>query len=159
MVLEAGETRSPMKRSRRRGKSAEKSVSNPIHLSEHHVSVTEKRRQEEGPKRIGRKRKNKGTELSRKLPQINPNTKCLLRLKRYERIKDYLLMEEEFIKNQELQKPQDESREEELKQILSTRGLPMEVGSLEEIIDDDHAIVQYHSTDYYVPILSIVDKD
>jgi 26S proteasome regulatory subunit T2 len=68
-------------------------------------------------------------------------------------------MEEEFIKNQELQKPQDESRENELKQILQTRGLPMEVGSLEEIIDDDHAIVQYHSTDFYVPILSIVDKD
>ena len=35
----------------------------------------------------------------------------------------------------------------------------MEVGSLEEIIDDDHAIIQYHSTDFYVPIMSIVDKD
>ena len=74
----------------------------------------EKRRQEEGPKRIGRKKKKTG-DLTKKIPQVNPNTKCLLRLKRFERIKDYLLMEEEFIKNQELQKPQDESRENELK--------------------------------------------
>jgi len=42
---------------------------------------------------------------------------------------------------------------------MKARGLPLDVGTLEEIIDDDHAIVSYHSTDYYVPILSIVDKD
>ncbi len=36
----------------------------------------------------------------------------------------------------------------------------MQVGSLEEIIDEEHAIVQPHvGLEYYVPILSIVDKD
>ena len=33
-----------------------------------------------------------------------------------ERIKDYLLMEEEYIKNQERMKPQDEKNEEERSQ-------------------------------------------
>lgn len=37
-----------------------------------------------------------------------------------ERIKDYLLMEEEYIKNQERMKPQDEKNEEERSQ-----GLPL----------------------------------
>jgi 26S proteasome regulatory subunit T2 len=38
--------------------------------------------------------------------------------------------------------------------------MPMPVASLEEIIDDDHAIVAPQSgLDYYVPMLSIVDRD
>jgi 26S proteasome regulatory subunit T2 len=40
------------------------------------------------------------------------------------------------------------------------RGNPMTVGTLEEIIDDDHAIVSSSSgPEYYVTILSVVDKD
>lgn len=40
------------------------------------------------------------------------------------------------------------------------RGTPIDVANLEEIIDDEHAIVAPHAgLDYYVPILSIVDKD
>lgn len=36
----------------------------------------------------------------------------------------------------------------------------MQVGTLEEIIDDEHAIVAPHmGLEYYVPMLSIVDKD
>ena len=57
------------------------------------------------------------------------------------RIKDYLLMEMEFIQNQERLKPQEERREEERAQVDELRGTPMAVGSLEEIIDDQHAIV------------------
>jgi len=40
------------------------------------------------------------------------------------------------------------------------RGTPLCVGNLEEIIDDTHAIVSPHQgVEFYVPILSIVDKD
>lgn len=40
------------------------------------------------------------------------------------------------------------------------RGSPMSVGTLEEIVDDDHAIVSSSSgPEYYVSILSFVDKD
>ena len=40
------------------------------------------------------------------------------------------------------------------------RGTPMSVGSLEEIIDDTHAIVSTSvGSEHYVSILSFVDKD
>lgn len=69
-------------------------------------------------------------------------------------------MEEEFIKNQERLKPIDESRQREMLEIDKLRGMPLKVGDLEEIIDDDHAIVAPHSgLEYYAPIFSIVDKD
>ena len=54
--------------------------------------------------------------MANKLPEVKPYTKCRLRLLKMERIKDYLLMEEEYIKNQERMKPQDEKNEEERSQ-------------------------------------------
>ncbi len=69
-------------------------------------------------------------------------------------------MEEEFIRNQERLKPQDEKKEKERMKVDELRGTPMQVGNLEEIIDDEHAIVAPHmGLEYYVPMLSIVDKD
>merc|ERR1711971_245026 len=120
----------------------------------------QKRRQEAGPQRIGRKKKKKGVEQSTKLPAITPMSKCRLRLLRQERVKDYLLMEQEFIQNHELLKPQDEKEEKERLKVDELRGTPLTVGNLEEIIDDDHGIVAPHQgLDFYAPILSIVDKD
>lgn len=46
-----------------------------------------------------------------KLPPVTPHTRCRLKLLKSERIKDYLLMEEEFIRNQERLKPQEEKNE------------------------------------------------
>ena len=40
----------------------------------------------------------KGPDAANKLPGVTPHTKCRLRLLKMERIKDYLLMEEEFIR-------------------------------------------------------------
>ena len=69
-------------------------------------------------------------------------------------------MEEEFIKNQERLKPSDENKQKERAAVDDLRGTPLQVGSLEEIIDEEHAIVSPHAgLEYYVPILSIVDKD
>merc|ERR1712168_1578110 len=77
-----------------------------------------------------------------------------------DRIKDYLLMEEEFIQNQERLKPQEEKQEEERTKVDELRGTPMAVGTLEEIIDDNHAIVSTSvGSEHYVSILSFVDKD
>ncbi len=56
---------------------------------------------------------------------MTPNAKCRLRYLRLERIKDYLMMEEEFIQNQEKLKPQDETKEKELLQIDKIRGTPL----------------------------------
>merc|ERR1719433_2079182 len=59
---------------------------------------------------------------------VTPHTKCRLRLLKQERIKDYLLMEEEFIRNQERLKPQEEKNEEERSKVDDLRGTPMSVG-------------------------------
>ena len=70
------------------------------------------------PTRVGKKRKKtKGPDTASKLPLVTPHTKCKLRLLKQERIKDYLLMEEEFIRNQERLKPQEEKNEEERSKV------------------------------------------
>jgi len=113
------------------------------------------------PTRVGKKRKRvKGPDAANKLPAVTPHTKCRLRQLKQERIKDYLLMEEEFIRNQERLKPQEEKNEEERTKVDDLRGTPMSVGNLEEIIDDNHAIVSTSvGSEHYVSILSFVDKD
>lgn len=111
------------------------------------------------PTRIGKRRK-KGPDAAHKLPQITPHTNCRLRLLKQQRVKDFLLMEEEFIQNQERLKPQEERNAEERAKVNELRGSPMSVGTLEEIIDDNHAIVSSAvGPEYYVSIMSFVDKD
>ncbi|KAJ1552634.1 ATPase of 26S proteasome regulatory subunit 4, partial [Cladochytrium tenue] len=107
------------------------------------------------PTRVGKKKK-KGPDASSKLPPVFPTTRCKLKLLKNERIKDFLLMEEEFIQNQERLKPQDEKNQEERSRVDELRGSPMTVGNLEEIIDDDHAIVSTSGsgTEHYVSIMS-----
>ncbi|KAJ3021701.1 ATPase of 26S proteasome regulatory subunit 4 [Thoreauomyces humboldtii] len=111
------------------------------------------------PTRVG-KRKRKGPDAAHKLPAVFPTTRCRLKLLKMQRINDYLLLQEEFVQNQERLKPQEEKAQEERTKVDSLRGSPMNVGSLEEIIDDDHAIVSASSgPEYYVSIMSFVDKD
>lgn len=69
-------------------------------------------------------------------------------------------MEEEFVSNQERLKPQEEKTEEDRSKVDDLRGSPMSVGNLEELIDENHAIVSSSvGPEYYVGILSFVDKD
>merc|ERR1712137_327287 len=114
------------------------------------------------PTRVGRKKK-KGKGASPqayKLPTVTPTTRCRLRLLKMERVKDYLLMEEEFIQNQEQHKPQEEKAQEERLKVDELRGTPMGVGTLDEIVDDNHAIVSSSvGPRYYVSVCSFVDKD
>lgn len=113
------------------------------------------------PPRVGKKQKKRGAAagLGTKLPNITPNAKCKLRLLKLERVKDWLLMEEEFVANQERLKPQEERNEEDRSKVDELRGSPMSVGNLEEIIDENHAIVSSSvGPEYYVSILSFVDK-
>jgi len=113
------------------------------------------------PSHFGRKkRKNKGTSGSSRLPAITPNAKCRLRLLKHERVKDYLMMEEEFIQEQNRLKPKEDKDNEERTKLDDLRGTPMDVGSLEEFIDDNHCIVSTSmGSEYYVNVLSFVNKD
>uniref|UniRef100_A0A2K5BW84 AAA+ ATPase domain-containing protein n=1 Tax=Aotus nancymaae TaxID=37293 RepID=A0A2K5BW84_AOTNA len=89
------------------------------------------------PTRVGKKKKTKGPDAASKLPLVTPHTQCRLKLLKLERIK-----------------------EEERSKVDDPRGTPMSVGTLEEIIDDNHAIVSTSvGSEHYVSILSFVDKD
>ncbi|KAL0074469.1 P-loop containing nucleoside triphosphate hydrolase protein [Phycomyces blakesleeanus] len=111
------------------------------------------------PTRVGKKKK-RGPDTIAKLPPVFPTTRCRLKMLKMERIKDYLLLEEEFVQNQEQLKPQEGRDEEERTRVDDLRGSPMGVGSLEEIIDDDHVIVSSSTgPEYYVSVMSFVDKD
>lgn len=126
--------------------------------------------------RIGRKkRKAAGPNAAAKLPQIYPTSRCKLRYLRMQRVHDHLLLEEEFVENQErLRKAKDvkegaapvtagegpDAHADERGRVDDMRGSPMGVGTLEEMIDDDHAIVSSTTgPEYYVSIMSFVDKD
>jgi len=112
--------------------------------------------------RVGKKKnkKTKGPQAAYKLPVINPISKCRLRMMKLERVKDFLLIEEEYLSAQEVVKPREEKEQEEITKVDELRGTPMGVGTLEEIIDDNHAIVSSaNGPEYYVNILSFVDKD
>ncbi|KRX99678.1 26S protease regulatory subunit 4 [Trichinella pseudospiralis] len=113
------------------------------------------------PTRVGKKkRRARGPDAAVKLPHITPHARCRLKLLKAERIKDYLLLEEEFLKNIQVAKPQEERQEEERGKVDDLRGSPMAVGTLEEVIDDTHAIVSTSvGSEHYVTILSFVDKD
>eukprot|EP00984_Skeletonema_dohrnii_P028070 scaffold17889_cov70-Skeletonema_dohrnii-CCMP3373.AAC.1 len=69
-------------------------------------------------------------------------------------------MEQEFIRNHEVFKPREERDQEEREKLEELRGSPMGVGTLEELIDDNHAIVSSSmGPEYYVNILSSVNQD
>lgn len=75
-------------------------------------------KKEEKPKKnappvpgVVRRKKKRGPAAAVKIPQVFPTAKCKLRLLKLERIKDYLLMEQEFIQNQEIKRPREEQNE------------------------------------------------
>ncbi|KAH7032653.1 proteasome regulatory particle subunit Rpt2 [Microdochium trichocladiopsis] len=126
--------------------------------------------------RIGRKKKKAaGTSAAAKLPAVYPTSRCKLRLLRMQRIHDHLLLEEEYVENQERFRKQKAAKDatgpipdpeagdrnaDERGRVDDMRGSPMGVGTLEEMIDDDHAIVSSTTgPEYYVSIMSFVDKD
>ena len=110
--------------------------------------------------RAGRRRRRKGPSGLSKTPTITPSSKCKLRLLKLEKVKDFLLLEEEFIRNHEVFKPHQEHDQEEREKLEELRGSPLAVGTLEELIDDNHAIVSSSvGPEYYVNILSSVNQD
>jgi 26S proteasome regulatory subunit T2 len=69
-------------------------------------------------------------------------------------------MEQEFIQNQEVKKPREEQADSDHAKVDDLRGNPLTVGTLEEMIDDSHAIVSSSAgSEYYVNIMSFVNQD
>ncbi|CAM9887568.1 unnamed protein product, partial [Scytosiphon promiscuus] len=112
------------------------------------------------PLRTGKKKRKKGPSVAVRTPQVFPTAKCRLRLLKLERIKDFLMLEKEYIRNQEVFKPREEKDQEERQKVDDLRGSPLSVGTLEEMIDDNHAIVSSSvGPEYYVNVMSFVNQD
>mmetsp|Transcript_27544 Transcript_27544/g.39449 ORF Transcript_27544/g.39449 Transcript_27544/m.39449 type:complete len:451 (+) Transcript_27544:130-1482(+) len=121
-----------------------------------------KKRFEPRPRATGarRRKRRQGPSGIQRVPTVLPTSKCKLRMMKLERVKDFLLMEQEFIRNHEVFKPREERDQEEREKLEELRGSPMGVGTLEELIDDNHAIVSSSmGPEYYVNILSSVNQD
>ena len=99
-----------------------------------------------------------------KLPKITPHARCKLKLLRTERVKDFLTLEKEFIASMEAARATGAKREaraeQERRKVEKLRGTPLQVGTLEELVDENHAIVSSSGLpDFYVSVLSVVDRD
>ena len=138
------------------------------HQSANHGDKKNNQKKREKPQPLsrargkGRKKIRKGPDVALKLPIVTPHARCRLKLLKMERISDWLLMEDEFLKNinATLNVKQEERDDDEQSKVDDLRGTPMSVGNLEEIIDDNHAIVSTSvGSEHYVSILSFVDKD
>jgi len=71
-------------------------------------------------------------------------------------------MQDEFVKNMDIlnSDDKDDKKKEEREKVEKMRGTPMMVGTLEEIIDENHAIVSPNAgSEYYSTMMSFVDKD
>lgn len=104
----------------------------------------------------------RGLDAFNKLPTVTPRRQCLLRLLKQSRVHDYLLMEQEFIQRQNAFKPMDTQRRNERRLVQSLRGTPTALGRIHELFNDEqHAVVVVEGSkrEWYVPILSIVDKE
>merc|ERR1719330_1774670 len=118
-----------------------------------------KREKPKPPSRVGKKRK-KGAATARKLPSILPNATSKLKELRLQRVNDWLILEHEFVTNQEILSPSEDRNKEEREKLDNLMGTPIMLGTMEEIVDDGHCIVSTpHTGETYVSVLSIVDRD
>lgn len=107
-----------------------------------------------------KKRNNAKDPTKAKIPQIHPSGRCVLRKLRFERVKDFLSLEHEYVTNQRNFATGEDRQSAERKRVEDIRGSPLTVGTLEELIDEQHAIVSSSvGTEYYVGIHSFVDGD
>ncbi|XP_067129782.1 26S proteasome regulatory subunit 4-like [Centruroides vittatus] len=87
-----------------------------------------------------------------KLPRVTFNKHCRLKILKMERIKDYLVMEEEFLRNQQ---NYTNKKFEEVVIVEVFRDYPLVVGEMKEPFEGNFTIV---STPEGVPIVLLVDK-
>lgn len=91
-----------------------------------------------------------------KIPKTNLPP-CRLKYLFHKKVFDYFLLEESLLNCQE---DELDTQSDQRSLIETMRGSPLTIGTLEEFIDDNHAIVsQGIGPEYYVRIHSFVDKD
>ncbi|EJW02122.1 26S proteasome subunit P45 family protein [Edhazardia aedis USNM 41457] len=103
---------------------------------------------------LKRRRRAKECKSSTHSFQTYPTIKCLLRVHRLNRLVDYLTNEDNLLQTEVPTMKSDYQIVEEI------RGQPLQLGTLEEFVDENNAIVSTGlGPEYYVPIRSFVDKN
>ena len=106
---------------------------------------------------LRRKKRVKDSKTCSKLPAVTPSNKCKLRLLKLQKTRQFLTLEENLLGLVESNPHEKDTSKLILEQL---RGSPLAIGTLEEFIDDDHAIVSSGlGLEYYSLIMSFVDKD
>uniref|UniRef100_A0A0N4Z2M8 AAA domain-containing protein n=1 Tax=Parastrongyloides trichosuri TaxID=131310 RepID=A0A0N4Z2M8_PARTI len=103
----------------------------------------------------------KSDDILAKVPKVIPQSCCYLRLKRMQRVHDYLQMEKDYVKVTSKNQKFDRTAIEDKKTINKLRGKVVGIGKILELFEDEkHAIVSmsHSKREYYIPILSFVDK-
>lgn len=106
---------------------------------------------------LKRKKRVKDSKSCSKLPLVTPSNRCKLRLLKLQKTRQFLTLEENLLGLVESNPHEKDTSKLLLEQL---RGSPLAIGTLEEFIDDDHAIVSSGlGLEYYSVIMSFVDKD
>ncbi|KAF7683752.1 26S proteasome regulatory subunit 4 like protein [Astathelohania contejeani] len=107
---------------------------------------------------LRRRKRVRESKTAPKLPPVYPAAKCKLRLMKLSLIHEYLTFEDNLLGlHDDDEQPAFASEKAMVEQL---RGSPLSLGTLEEFVDDNHAIVSTGlGPEYYVPIMSFVDKD
>lgn len=106
---------------------------------------------------LRRKKRVRDSKTASKLPTVFPTMKCKLKLLKLQKVKAFLSLEENLLGLVEANPHEKDGSKIILEQL---RGHPLAIGTLEEFIDDDHAIVSSGlGLEYYSAIMSFVDKD
>lgn len=110
---------------------------------------------------INLKRKKRVKEVKNKtsLPLFAPTLKCKLRNLKLMKIKAFLCIEDDLLNLCDCS-IENENKLNDKYIVEQLRGNPLAVGTLEEFVDEKHAIVSSpNGFEYYVNIFSFVDKD
>jgi len=118
---------------------------------------TPKKTQDNTVINLKRKKHVKESKNNTRIPTIAPNLRCKLRLLKLEKIKSFLAFEKLLLSLVETSPHEKDGHRQVIEQF---RGHPVAVGTLEEFIDDNHAIVSTGlGLEYYSAIMSFVDRD
>lgn len=105
-----------------------------------------------------RKKRVRDTQKRMQMPEILPAHECKLNLLKQRTLNTFLEIENKILGKQ-MDSGAESSKATTRKIVDQFRGSPMVVGTLEEFIDDNRAIVTpYLGPEYVVPIMSFVDS-
>ncbi|KAK6090349.1 hypothetical protein P3W45_000706 [Vairimorpha bombi] len=108
---------------------------------------------------IKRRKRVKENKNACKPPAVFPSVKCKLRCLKLQKELNFLNLEDNLLSLAENDKPVDGMTSQKML-VEQLRGNPLSIGTLEEFVDDNHAIVSTGlGPEYYVSIYSFVDKD